>query len=85
LSAELFGLQHFTPIIAGSVAEQGRYHPAVELAMVQGDHGCLATERRSARGASKAYGARGVHAVIELLQSDVARNMARSARPISRN
>ena len=36
LSVELFGQQHFAPIVAGPVAEQRRYHPEAELGMVRG-------------------------------------------------
>jgi 4-hydroxymandelate oxidase len=36
LSVELFGHQHFAPIVAGPVADQRRYHPEAELATVRG-------------------------------------------------
>lgn len=36
LSVDLFGQQHFTPIVVGPVSEQRRYHPEGELAMVRG-------------------------------------------------
>lgn len=36
LSVELFGHQHFAPIIAGPVADQRRYHPEAEIAMIRG-------------------------------------------------
>lgn len=36
LSVELFGQQHFAPILVGPVAEQRQYHPDGELAMVRG-------------------------------------------------
>lgn len=36
LSVELFGEQHFAPILVGPVAEQRRYHPDGELAVVRG-------------------------------------------------
>jgi 4-hydroxymandelate oxidase len=36
LSVDLFGEKHFTPIIAGPVADQRRYHPDAELATVRG-------------------------------------------------
>ncbi len=36
LSLDLFGQPHFAPILVGPVADQRRYHPEGELAMVQG-------------------------------------------------
>jgi 4-hydroxymandelate oxidase len=36
LTVELFGAQHFTPILVGPVADQRRFHPDGELATVRG-------------------------------------------------
>ena len=43
LTVELFGVQHFTPILVGPVADQGRFHPDGELAMVRGASAAQAT------------------------------------------
>jgi len=36
LSLDLFGQQHFAPILVGPFADQRRYHPEGELAMIRG-------------------------------------------------
>ncbi|MDB5441022.1 MAG: hypothetical protein JWM33_3449 [Caulobacteraceae bacterium] len=36
LTCALFGDQHFTPIIAGPIADQKRFHPEAEVAMARG-------------------------------------------------
>lgn len=36
LSVELFGQRHFTPILAGPMALQGRFHPEAESATLEG-------------------------------------------------